>query len=233
MSKASKLRQRELRPASRAAGGAGWVGSPSSQRGHVVVVELLAPQHAGERLAHHRRLVRRPVGRGQLGVELVGLGGAGRQTRVELPAERRGRLRAPGPPGAAAAAARPWRRPPPRAWYQKAHLVPTRSGLTVAAPWTTWSLIPSFGYGVARVGAVQALVVGLVLAEQQRSARCRPAPVPADQLEVAEERVVDADRRRRRPPPGPAWGRRGPTTRCCGTTPSAARAACRRPARRW
>ena len=32
--------------------------------------------------------------------------------------------------------------------YQKAHLVPVRSGLTVAAPLITWSLMPSFGYGV-------------------------------------------------------------------------------------
>ena len=34
-------------------------------------------------------------------------------------------------------------------WYQKAHLVPVRSGLTVAAPPITWSLMPSFGYGVS------------------------------------------------------------------------------------
>src|SRR5260370_38207728 len=32
--------------------------------------------------------------------------------------------------------------------YQNAHLVPRRSGLTVAAPLITWSLMPSFGYGV-------------------------------------------------------------------------------------
>src|ERR1700761_3325463 len=30
--------------------------------------------------------------------------------------------------------------------YQKAHLVPVWSGFTVAAPLTTWSLIPSLGY---------------------------------------------------------------------------------------
>src|SRR5262249_41797833 len=28
------------------------------------------------------------------------------------------------------------------------HLVPLRSGLTVGAPWITWLLMPSFGYGV-------------------------------------------------------------------------------------
>ena len=32
-------------------------------------------------------------------------------------------------------------------WYQSAAFVPWCSGLTVAAPATTWSLIPSFGYG--------------------------------------------------------------------------------------
>ena len=32
-------------------GGGGWAGSPSSQLRHVVVEELLAPDHAGERLA--------------------------------------------------------------------------------------------------------------------------------------------------------------------------------------
>src|SRR5271165_832492 len=33
-------------------------------------------------------------------------------------------------------------------WYQNAALVPVRSGFTVAAPLTTWSLMPSLGYGV-------------------------------------------------------------------------------------
>ena len=32
--------------------------------------------------------------------------------------------------------------------YQNAALVPVRSGFTVAFPLTTWSLMPSFGYGV-------------------------------------------------------------------------------------
>ena len=30
-------------------------------------------------------------------------------------------------------------------WYQNAHLVPVPTGLTVAAPWITWSLMPSLG----------------------------------------------------------------------------------------
>ena len=41
--------------------------------GNVVVVELLVPQHAGERLSHDRRFIGRCRGRRQLGVELVGL----------------------------------------------------------------------------------------------------------------------------------------------------------------
>ena len=32
--------------------------------------------------------------------------------------------------------------------YQNAHLVPVCCGFTVGAPPTTWSLMPSFGYGV-------------------------------------------------------------------------------------
>src|SRR5207302_3277333 len=34
-------------------------------------------------------------------------------------------------------------------WYQNAHLVPVRAGLTVGAPLITWSPMPSLGYGVA------------------------------------------------------------------------------------
>ena len=34
-------------------------------------------------------------------------------------------------------------------WYHQAALVPRPSGLTVSAPETTWSLMPSFGYGVS------------------------------------------------------------------------------------
>jgi hypothetical protein len=52
--------------------------------GDVVVVELLAPQHPGERLPHHERLVRgRRIGR-QVGVERVGLGAAGGDHLVEV-----------------------------------------------------------------------------------------------------------------------------------------------------
>ena len=56
--------------------------------GHVVVVQLLAPQHPGEGLPHHHRLVRAGRLRGQLGVELVGLGPALVDDAVEAAAER-------------------------------------------------------------------------------------------------------------------------------------------------
>ena len=46
---------------------------------HVVVVELLRPQHAAERLAQHGGFVRRRRRRRQRGVELVGLVLAGRE----------------------------------------------------------------------------------------------------------------------------------------------------------
>ena len=36
---------------------------------------------------------------------------------------------------------------PTRSSWRTAHFVPTWSGLTVALPWTTASLIPSFGNG--------------------------------------------------------------------------------------
>ena len=82
---------------------------------HVVVVELLAPQHPGEGLAHHQRLVgRRGRGR-QLGVELVGLRPAPGEHLVEGRAQRRGRLDPRSPPAAAAAAARRWRPAAPSA----------------------------------------------------------------------------------------------------------------------
>src|SRR5690242_18004598 len=46
--------------------------------------------------------------------------------------------------------------------YQNAHLVPCRSGLTVAAPLTTWSLMPSFGYDERpAVPQIRSLLVSL------------------------------------------------------------------------
>src|SRR6516164_5603212 len=80
MSKALKFRHRELRRI------------PVQPPADVVVVELLAPQHAGERLAHHRRLVGAGRLRRQPGVELIGLGPAGGDHAVEVLAQRRRHL---------------------------------------------------------------------------------------------------------------------------------------------
>ena len=60
--------------------------------------------------------------------------------------------------------------------YQAAAFVPVPAGLTVAAPLTTWSLMPSLGYGVVGGCAEDARDVGLVLAEQQLGHACRRAP---------------------------------------------------------
>src|SRR5262245_51261126 len=52
----------------------GWTGRVTVQPAQdVVVVELLGPEHPAERLAQHERLLRGATGRGQLGIELVGL----------------------------------------------------------------------------------------------------------------------------------------------------------------
>ena len=111
MSKASKLRQRELRPVSRS-GGRCRLGRVAVEPAvDVVVVQLLAPQHPGERLAHHLGLVRgrgrrasarrrtrrpRPVAR-----PITGSNSAAERERplLRLPLRRR--------PAAAAAGARP------------------------------------------------------------------------------------------------------------------------------
>ena len=66
--------------------------------------------------------------------------------------------------------------------------MPKPSGLTVAAPETTWSLIPSFGYGVVGVRPEDARRVRLVLAEERLGLRAVGA---GRRLEpVAGERVV-------------------------------------------
>ena len=60
----------------------------------VVVVELLAPQHSGEGLTHHVRLVVGHAGRRQLGVELVGLRAPARDARRRSPTTGRASLAA-------------------------------------------------------------------------------------------------------------------------------------------
>src|SRR6266540_6369073 len=57
--------------------------------------------------------------------------------------------------------------------YHTAHLVPRRAGLTVAAPDTTWSLIPSLGYGVSAATPYRRCV--LVAFSQNSSAGSVPS----------------------------------------------------------
>ena len=57
MSNASNCRQPALRPPLRDAGGGGCVGVAVEPARDVVGEQLLAPEHPGERLAHHVRLV--------------------------------------------------------------------------------------------------------------------------------------------------------------------------------
>ena len=92
-SKASKLRHGRCgRPA--AAPEAAVARVAVEPAGNVVVVELLAPQHAGERLPHDRGFIGRCRGRGEFGVELVGLVPSLRLHPGEVRAERGRRVRA-------------------------------------------------------------------------------------------------------------------------------------------
>ena len=63
-------------------------------------------------------------------------------------------------------------------WYQNAHLVPVRPGLTVGAPPITWSLMPSLGYGVS--GAAPNSRARFVSFSQNSAVGCVPSgPGPA------------------------------------------------------
>ena len=104
--------------------------------GHVVVVELLAPQHAGECLTHHHRFVSGGAGRGELGVELVGLGPPGRHDLFEIGSQRAS-ASGPAPVGRSRSRSSTLAPGSTSTWYHAAHLVPRRSGFTVAAPETT------------------------------------------------------------------------------------------------
>src|SRR5207244_496266 len=55
--------------------------------GHVVLIELLGPEHPAERLAHHTSLVGAAVGWREQGVERVGLARSGRQHRADARAQ--------------------------------------------------------------------------------------------------------------------------------------------------
>ena len=147
----------------------------------VVVVELLAPQHPGERLAKHQCLVGRGGRRRELGVELVRLLATRRDDGCEPVAEqlvgrRRHRL-------VARLQAKPqrrrWRPRRRRARTRTSPSCPTTEGLTVGAPLTTWSLMPSFGYAATRPRAAAARGVRLVVAHERRRVARRPGSIDA------------------------------------------------------
>jgi len=87
MSKESKLRHRALRPPRRPGGeAAGWGRHRASGRRRSCTTACSTA--ARRSLAHHHRLVLASRCRGELGVELVGLGPALRDDLVEAAAER-------------------------------------------------------------------------------------------------------------------------------------------------
>ena len=169
-----------------------WLGRIAVQPArHVVVVELLAPQHPGEGLPHHQRLVGRG-GRGrQFGVELVGLGPAAGDDRVERRSQSGGRF-APGARGT-----QPQPQLDGRA-RRNGHPVP--EGALRPAPIGIHrgqagpDVVVDAVLRVRRtgVGAVQALDVRLVLAEQRLGADAVRAG-GGQQLELTQERVVHRD----------------------------------------
>ena len=207
MSNPSKLRHLEFR-AVLARGRRCRLGRVAVQpAGNVVVEQLLAPQHARGRLPQHQRLVRAGAGRGQLGVELIRLGLALGHHLVEVLAERGRRLgRGLARPARQAGAGAGARRSAPAGtvtWYQNAHLVPLPTGLTVAAPWITWSLMPSLGYGVS----ASAPYSPARFVSFSQNSSCGPVPSGpgrGEQLQGPKERVVDGDR------PVPGGPQRGP-----------------------
>ena len=219
MSNASKCLQPALRPLLRDAGGGGCVGSPVEPAGDVVGEQLLAPQHPRERLAHDVGLVGgRRRGR-ELGVELVGLAACewpsmrskSAHGEVVPPAGRSRSRSSTVAPGATVT------------WYQNDALVPRASGLTVSAPETTWSLMPSLGYAgdASDPNRRRALVS---FSQNSSAGRAAVRAGVREQLQGTQERVLGGDRVAvRREAPGVA--RRRPSSTCCGTRRSAGRGA--------
>ena len=231
MSKALNWRHRELRPVSREAGGSRQSRVAVEPAGHVVVVELLAPQHAGECLTHHHRFVGGGARRGELGVELVGLGAPGRRDLFEIGSQRGLGVRTR--PGGTQPQPQLHARP-----RLDLHLVPRGAlgapqvGVHRRRARDDVIVDPVLGERGGRGDPVEALNVGFVVAEQQ--GRCGAVRSRGDQqLEVAEQRVRDGDGALGRSRRAAVSGRRDPTTTCCGTRASAAGAACPPRARRW
>ena len=183
---------------------------------HVVLVVLLAPQQPGQRLAHHHRRVGRKRRGDDRRVELVGLVAAGLQHLIEVGTQRVTRCRARGQAHTdRGALARP----------QLQHVVGGHLGaragridrVGVAPDDEVVDRVLDVRRGVR--GAEEALVVGLVLAEQQLR-RGVGAQQPLPQLRVRRRA------RRRRPRPSRRASRpRRPTTTCCETRASGAGAA--------
>ncbi len=137
----------------------------------VVAVELLGPDHPGERRTHSLQLRPRAVVGGQIAVELVGFGLAGGEQFVEVPAEgvrialvlrrlpqpqadllgRAGGYGQPVPPGAFGAAVLRV-----DAGFAEAHV----------------PVDPVLGVGGDVLGSEDQLIVGLVVAQHRR--RCLP-----------------------------------------------------------
>ena len=169
---------------------------------HVVVVELLAPQHPGEGLAHHDSLVGGGTRGRQLGVELVGLGPAPGDHLVEVRSQRRGRL------DHGAGGAQPQPQLDGRA-RRHGDLVPERAfrpaPVRIDRGRPAHDMVVDAVLGVRGGGpdTEEALVVGLVLAEQWRR-RCAVRAGGGQQFQLAEERVMHRDRARPgRLQPGP------------------------------
>ena len=197
-----------LRPCQRSGGGAGWEGSPRSQRVHVVVIELLRPEEPREGLALDLPLLGVEAWRMEGGVEGVGLGGAERHHRgevaegvvVRLGAEAdRHRERGPGGQhgvGVAGELAAPLR----------------GYGAGVAVDHGLVDPVLHVGLRIGR--AEEPLAVGLVLGEEKLDGVAAGARVPPALADQVVRRVGRAG------PDAlgsPAARRPAATTTCCGT----------------